>query len=150
MTPSQSASAMQAFLASRGISATLFKAPQLIESVLEFYRSVRASGLAKGPQSDMLLFQWGVYDWGMGESFEFDLTRQFISASDFGDGAISQLRCTAHFAPTPALRGLSASNRWCSSVADIEPFSRFIYDSTAFRAIASATPVRVTITWSKV
>lgn len=148
--PSQSVAAMHQFLAARGLSASRLTVPQLIESGLEFYRSVRASGLAKTPQSDMLLFQWGVYNWGHGENFELDLTRQFISAGFFGDDAISQLSCTAYFPPTPELRALPASNRWCGSIAEIEPFSRFIGESAAFRAVSSVAPARINIEWSKV
>ena len=147
--PSQSVAAMHQFLASRGLSASRLTVPQLVESALEFYRSVRASGLEKTPQSDMLLFQWGIYNWGKGENFEFDLTRQFISSGSFGDDAISQLRCTAYFLPTPELRALPASNRWCGSVAEIEAFSRFILESGAFLAVSSVTPAHVNIEWGK-
>ena len=141
---------MHQFLASRGLSASRLTVPQLIENGLDFYRSVRASGLANTPESDMLLFQWGVYNWGKGENFELDLTRQFISAGLFGDDAMSQLRCTAHFTPTPELRALPASNRWCRSIAEINVFSRFIRNSAAFQAVRSMTPERVNIEWSKV
>ena len=150
MKPSQSAVAMRSFLTSRGLSVANLSAPQLIENTLAFYRSVRASGLANSPDADMLLFQWGVFDWGKGASFELDLTRQFISAGGSGDDAISQLRCTAHFVPSPELRAIPVSNRWCGSVTNIEPYSHFIYDSAAFRAVASATPQSIVIEWSKV
>ena len=150
VVPSQSVSAMQDFLALRGLSASRVTVPQLIENALEFYRSVRASGLAKGPESDMLLFQWGVFDWGKGERFEIDLTRQFISAGSVGDDAISQLRYTAYFLPTPALRGIPMSNRWCRSVAGLDPFTAFIHQSAAYRAVSEASPLQVQLRWEKV
>jgi hypothetical protein len=150
MKPSQSAVAMRSFLTSRGLSIANLSTSQLIENTLAFYRSVRASGLANSPDADMLLFQWGVFDWGKGASFELDLTRQFIGAGATGDDAISQLRCTAHFVPSPELRAIPVSNRWCGSVADIEPYSRFIYDSPAFCAVASATPKNVVVEWGRV
>jgi hypothetical protein len=36
----------------------------------------------------MLLFQFGTYDWGFGENFKFDLTRQFIVADKQDDDAV--------------------------------------------------------------
>jgi hypothetical protein len=150
MKPSQSAIAMRRFLNSRGLSVASLSTPQLIENALAFYRSVRAAGLADTPDADMLLFQWGVFDWGKGPSFELDLTRQFIGAGASGDDAISQLRCTAHFVPSLELRAIPVSNRWCGSVAAIEAYSGFIYDSAAFRAVASATPQSIAIEWGKV
>jgi hypothetical protein len=141
---------MRSFLTSRGLSIANLSAPQLIENTLAFYRSVRASGLANSPDADMLLFQCGVFDWGKGASFELDLTRQFIGAGATGDDAISQLRCTAHFVPNPEFRAIPVSNRWCGSVADIEPYSRFIYDSPAFRAVTSANPRNIVVEWGRV
>lgn len=149
-SPSQSAAEMHQFLAARGLSALHLSVPQLVENALEFYRRVRVSGLAKTQHADMLLFQWGVYNWGRGESFEFDITRQYIGAGFVGDDAISQLRCTAYFQPTPELRALRASNRWCESMAEIDSFSRFIHESAAFRAVKAITPARVNIEWSQV
>lgn len=150
VVPSQSVSAMQDFLALRGHSASRVTVPQLVENALEFYRSVRASGLAKGPESDMLLFQWGVFDWGQGERFEIDLTRQFISAGSIGDDAISQLRYTAYFSPTPALRAIPISNRWCRTAADLESFAAFIRQSVAYRAVSASSPLQVQLRWGKV
>jgi hypothetical protein len=141
---------MQDFLASRGLSASRLTVPQLIESSLEFYRSVRATDLAKGPGSDMLLFQWGIFDWGKGENFEVDLTRQFITASALGDDAISQLRCTAFFSPTPELRAIPMANRWCRSVTEVEPFAAFIHQSAAYRAVSARAPLQVQLRWNKI
>jgi hypothetical protein len=33
----------------------------------------------------MLLFQWGTYDWGTGEHFGFNLTRQLIGEGRVDD-----------------------------------------------------------------
>jgi putative lipase involved disintegration of autophagic bodies len=150
MKPSTSVASFQDFLAQRRLAQGDLTVPQLVESTLSFYQSVRASGLAKDDQSDMLLFQWGVFDWGHGEHFEFDITRQFISAGAFGDDAISQLRCTAYFAPTSELRAIPIANRWCSSVAEVGSFSTFIRGSAAYRAVSSLKPSQVSLRWGKI
>ena len=150
MKPSNSAEKLREFLAAQGIDETKVMAPQLVTSGIDFYKSVRCSGLATDPQADMLLVQWGVFDWGKGEHFEFDLTRQFIRSGAFGDDAISQLRFTAHYPPIPALRAVMAENRWCKSLAEVASFEEFIRGSSAFNAVNSLLPSRLVIEWGQV
>jgi hypothetical protein len=149
MKPSDSEEKMRAWLAQRGLSPSTSGVPQLSDAVLSFYESVRASGVVKNGDGDMLLFQWGVFDWGMGENFEFDLTRQFISSGFLGDEAFSQLRCTGYFAPTAELRAIPKANRWCRSTDELESFSKFIRSSPAYQATAASQPLRVSIEWRK-
>ena len=150
MKPSTSFASFQEFLKQQRLAPSELTVPQLVERTLSFYQSVRATGLATDAESDMLLFQWGVFDWGHGEHFEFDITRQFLSSGGFGDDAISQLHCTAYFPPTSELRAIPMANRWCRSVADVESFSAFIRDSAAYRAVSSLKPSEVSVRWEKV
>ena len=46
--------------------------------MLAFYESMRFDDVDLAADGDMLLYQWGTYDWGRGASFEFDITRQLI------------------------------------------------------------------------
>lgn len=148
MSPETSVAEFESFLARRGILLSSMGIPQLVESALSFYKTVKAAGLAEGTGTDMLLFQWGVYNWGQGEHFEFGITRQLVSADGEDDDAISQLRFTAYFEPLPALRALPASNRWCESLADLPAFSVFVRDSAAFRSVQSLKPLKVSVEWS--
>src|SRR5581483_8998030 len=96
VVPSKSAAALVQFYRERSIEPESAPVDALIEGALDFYADVTASGLAADPQADMLLFRYGVFDWGSGESFEIDLTRQFIVSDRIDDDAISQLRCTVY------------------------------------------------------
>jgi hypothetical protein len=149
-SPPGSKDALLAFLSARGIASDKGSLLQLVAGTVAFYRDANADGLSASVQSDMLLFQWGVYDWGTGENFEFDITRQFISAFSFGDDAISQLRMTAYFAPTPELRKLGAGNRWCSRREDAQDFRAFIVSSPAFRVASGLVRRKVEIGWSRI
>ena len=62
MKPSNSAEKLREFLAARGFDQSQAMAPQLVSNGIEFYKSVRCSGLAADPQADMLLVQWGVFN----------------------------------------------------------------------------------------
>ncbi len=99
--------------------------------MLEFYEQDAVDGCRNDGQGDMLLYQWGTYDWGDGESFELDITRQLI----FGEGEdedIFQLSLTFKFVATTELRQIASGNRWCSSREDLEGFRKFIHHSVPF------------------
>lgn len=150
MRPMTSASVFQTFISERGLSTARMSPRQLVAVTLEFYRDVPAAGLDSSDSSDMLLYQWGVVNWGKGEFFEFDITRQFTETGTSGDDGMSQLRLTACFPPTQALRAIKMSNRWCESKRDLAAFNAFIAASEAFKALENVIPARVELRWSKV
>ena len=115
-----------------------------IALMLEFYRDERADGCEIGKDGDMLLYQWGSYDWGQGETFDFNITRQFMDA-DGDDEVIRQLSLTFKFAPTGSLRKLADGNRWCNSPDAINDFRKFIESSAAYRTVAEEKPAEVTL-----
>jgi len=112
---------------------------QGLEMMLAFYVSVRFDDVALTAYGDMLLYQWGTYDWGEGESFEFDITRQLILGAG-EDENIFQLSLTFKFQPTVKLRQLGEGNRWCRSLEEVEEFRSFINSSPAMIAVGHATP----------
>jgi len=70
------------YAAGRGESLPKMTPSRALESMLSFYGDIRADECDVAGDGDMLLFQWGTYDWGDGDHFEFDITRQFV----FGGG----------------------------------------------------------------
>ena len=110
--------------------------------MLQFYREVRAEGCDAGNDSDMLLYQWGTYEWGESEAFEFDLTRQLTGIGG-EDENILQLSLTFSFESTDSLRELGEGNRWCHSPEGIELFREFILQSPAFSAIEGQPTAKV-------
>jgi len=105
-----------------------------IDLMLRFYTDEPVDGLGDHEAADMLLFQWGLFDWGHGPSFELDITRQFIFG-DGGDEDIFQLSLTFSFAPTQELNNLTKGNRWCSSPAELEDFRKFVLGSAPYVAL---------------
>src|SRR5689334_3955432 len=80
---------------------------QGISLMINQYRHERAEGCPIGKDGDMLLYQWGTYDWGHGERFEINISRQFIESTDDEQGTMRQLSLTFRFEPDEALRDLS-------------------------------------------
>jgi hypothetical protein len=112
MKPSTSATALAAFAASKGVDLHKCTPRTGLAVMFAFFDTVMADG-CDGCNSDMLLFQWGTYDWGLGRNFEVNITRQFIENLD-DQGRISQLRLDFRFEPTPDLVIIVAGNRWCT------------------------------------
>ena len=149
MEPDNSDTALREFLAARGGDLTQSTLATLVDIGIGFFETVPCDELSPEPDSDMLLVQWGVYDWGQGEQFEFDLTRQFISAASGDDEAISQLSLTMYFSPTPELRDVGADNRWCESRDGLAQFRDFILASQPYSLLASQVPDASQIRWEQ-
>lgn len=131
MKPAESVTAFQDFTASKGIDLNASTSREGIEAMLEF----RAQAACVACSDDMLLYQWGTYDWGNGKYFELDITRQFIEAELEDDDAISQLSLTYKYQPSAELDALGTSNCWEDATPD---FRRFILTSAPFISVADA------------
>jgi hypothetical protein len=120
-----------------------------VRLMLDFYREVRADG-CKGPDQngDMLLVQWGNYDWGQGPSFQFDLTRQFIVDSQVNadnDDVIAQLSLRFHFPPSTSLHAIKSGNRWCQAPEELDNFEAFIASHEAYLAARDCRAAKVVL-----
>ena len=135
MKPTESASAFSTFALLGGVSISDCSPRQGFDQMFSFFQSVSPEG-CEDSNGDMLLFQWGTHDWGSGDHFELNITRQFIEQEFEDDGAISQLSLTFKFKPTPALQGLGSGSRWCSGLTEVEKVRAFVFSSEAFCAVA--------------
>ena len=108
------------------------------EAFFDFYRDRRPSGrlFEQQDDADMLLFQWGSFDWGTGEHFAFNLTRQIIVCENAEDEDIWQLRLTFEFDAEDELRLLGNGNKWCHSLLELPEFREHVRRSNAFTACA--------------
>ena len=150
MLPSDSSGTLTQFLNDQGLDAESAPLDRVIAAFLEFYATVRAADLSPAPESDMLLFQYGVYDWGAGELFELDIARQFIAAVPNDDDAISQLHCTTMFVPTSDLMAIQPWNVWCQDRAGLGEFNEIILSSIGYQGVLRENPVRREIRWEQV
>ncbi|MGE4190150.1 MAG: hypothetical protein AB7G12_09635 [Thermoanaerobaculia bacterium] len=136
------------------VKAMLAIAPELRASpdvlfpvVLELYGRERIDRTAIDEDGDMLLFQWGVFDWGDGRRFEIDLSRQAIIPEDDDEEAdqeIQQLRCTFRYEPEQ-FEELLSGNRWCQTPDDLDAFRAFVLGSEALRRASLQTAVELRV-----
>jgi hypothetical protein len=117
----------------------------LISSVLAFYQECPMSGLAD-ENGDMLLFQYGVYDWGEGPFFEIDLTRQFIEIRrDEEDDILSQFHVTRFFSPTEGLIKLGSGEKWCKHRSELPAFRDWVIAQPALGAAEKLPPAKTAV-----
>jgi hypothetical protein len=133
MKPNESVKAFEDFAIARGLDLRVSTPREGIEAMLEF----RAGTACLTCSDDMLLYQWGSYDWGAGKHFELNITRQFVESELEDDDAISQLSLTYMYKLSAELLALGASNCWEDGSPD---FRQFIFKSPSFTAVADTKP----------
>ena len=115
MDPRELETAFRAFALHHQVDLDAASPSQGVQLMLRFYAEHRAAGCELSADEDMLLHQWGTYDWGEGRHFEFDITRQVMLPGEVDDDAIWQLNLTYRFPPTADLVSLGSDNRWCGA-----------------------------------
>jgi hypothetical protein len=117
-----------------------------IEMMLRFYEEERVDRCALDDDGDLLQFQWGLYDWGEGERFELNISRQLMTTEVAGDEQIRQLALTFGYAPTPALSEAGDGDQWCDTPEGLDEFRQFITACAGMQAVAGHTHERVDLT----
>jgi hypothetical protein len=142
MRTNEAEAVFRRYLEQRGLVVSRLTAEEAADAAIGFFESERADDV-EAETGDMLLFQWGTYDWhdGNGPSFQLELARQFVLAGfapDQADDAMWQLRLTLHYPASEAADALGAGHKWCERVADTDAFRTFIR-TTPVMAFAAAT-----------
>ncbi len=117
----------------------------IISCMLDFYRDERVEDCRIEDDGDMLLYQWGTYDWGQGRWFDLNITRQFIPQGGEDDD-IFQLSVTAKYSPAPDLDELCSGNKWCGSPDEFPQFEEFVRGSNALKHLTGRPGDKVAIT----
>jgi len=112
-----------------------------VSAVLAFYRASRAQHASLDDEGDGILWQWGPDT--DATRFTVDLTRQLIRVGE--DQPLVQLTLCLGFRWTPARRALGRGHFWCFDPTASDEFERAVRRSPAYRAVASAAPVDVTL-----
>ena len=132
--------ALRRFAVENSVPLETLHAPDAVSLALSFYRDRRAQHARITDEGDGLLWQWGPD--ADAERFTIDLTRQLVREDE---DAITQLCLTLAYRWTPARRALGRGHAWCFAPTNVNEFGRQIRSSAAYRAVAAASPVSVSI-----
>jgi hypothetical protein len=149
MTPSESLASFKAFNSTSGIALESCTPREGLARMFAFYDEVAAVGCG-GPDGDMLMLQWGTYDWGAGKNFELNITRQFMEEGAEDDDAISQLSLTYRFEPTTELEEIKPGNLIREGSQASTVIRDFAATHPAFIAVADQKPQGVELHYSYV
>ena len=142
MTEEQIAKAFAGFIEGKGLrpeSLSLSSFPQLF---FDYYSDVRFGELAGEEDSDLLLFQYGIYNWGEGRFFELDFTRQYYQSFPEDEShSIYQQRFTFYFSPEHFVE-VPAFNVWSNETDDLDRFQETITASAGFKAAMQYHPTK--------
>lgn len=122
-----------------------------IEAMIRFFEEdLCADALPADEDGDVLLFQWGTYDWSgsvpPNPEFEVSLTRQ-LSFADGEDVEIRQLALRFLFAPDPDLGALGRGETWCFNRADLHGFRANVLGSPALGAVRGLVHRAADLRW---
>ena len=149
MKSAQAQREFERHLSKRGLEISRLTPGAGLDAMLSFYRDVRTDDADPEGQGDMLLYQWGAYNWGgQGKRFELDITRQLVTGEGEDDD-IWQLHLTFRFEPTAELQALGAGNRWCQSPDELDEFTRFVVAHPAKVAVENRSDASVELLYEQ-
>jgi hypothetical protein len=120
---------------------------QAVTVMADWYLNHRAEDCDLDDDGDMILFQWGTYNWGTGEHFEYNIDRQFIPIES---GKPLQLGLTFSYRPSRELSALGEGNRWCHTPAELHDFLDFVNASLVTITLAKEKAEHVELTFEEV
>jgi hypothetical protein len=139
MTPQQVQAEFESRLREEALALQETPSKEILAAFLELYLE-RVEGCPLEEDGDMLLLQWGSYDWGAGLEFTVELVRQFITASG-DDHEMFQLHLSFVYAPAGMEEEFSSGQVWCGRPDALEDFSRVVLGESPFAAL-SGRPAR--------
>jgi hypothetical protein len=151
MRPRDSEQVLRRRLAQAGLDIDSLLFVHALEQMLGFFCDERAIGVVSDEEDgDMLLYQWGTYDFaGRGSTFQLGITRQFIERS--GDQEMSQLSVTLHYAADSESAALGSGSEWLQGGAAMAgPWRTKVRSSAPSRFAAGRSPSRVDLQWSPI
>ena len=115
---------------------TILSVDDFINHALTLFDKIKVEGIDN--IDDMLLFQYGVYDWGdeNGEHFSFDITRQIINPAE---DEPYQLNFTLIFSPLN-FTGVEQHTEWNDSYDTLDDFVNHIKSTRGYVLASELQP----------
>ena len=133
--------ALQNFLKQRGVEVDHLRAEPMVRLMVDWFRLVPVDRLERRTSADALLYRYGGWSEGCATGFRFSLLRRITETNAEGDtdwfAGISLVFEPSRYADLPAFDTISSD--WKS----IDAFLHAIESSSAYQALAQATPVSV-------
>lgn len=136
LRPAEVEAAFRDHLAPHLTATGLLTPRQALTALLDFYQTTSIVGVDQTvPDYDMLLFQYGTYDWhdGNGPRFNLNVTRQFFVEQN-EDEEFWQLRLTLYYSPE-AGAGASSFNAWSINYPTLPEWAAAVQQTRGFQQV---------------
>ena len=133
MTEEEITHAFNSFGDGKGIKVDSLSLSDFPRLLIDYYQDVEFTEVDRADNGDMLLFQYGTYDWGDGRYFEIGFTRQFYQI--FGDAAdheVIQQSFTFYFDPE-RFQHIGSFDLWSNAAATLALYEKAIASSQGYR-----------------
>lgn len=123
---------------------------EALEIFQDFFFNTIIKNFLREDDGDMALFQYGVFDWGQGESFEINFTRQLVFTEDKnGYEGTKQLSFTLFYPPTLFTKD-QEYNTWYHDYVNKEEWIRKIKQTEGFIGTENLPALRYEIRYEVV
>ena len=110
---------------------------QALDGFVSFFHKYKLNPELEHEEEDMLLYQYGTYDWtGKGGNYEFNLTRQFEIPDD---DEFLQLSLTLLFKPE-IVGDLESDKSWSTDFEDLNKWTEHIKSTIGFKKVDGIKP----------
>lgn len=124
------------------------EAPVAFGLMVDFFASTVPDGAVPEDQDgDMLLYEWGTFDWGQGPAFTLSLRRQIIYPDGPSDQEIWQLAVSYEYEPRTVFKELGQGEQWCASRYAAADFKASFLASPVVTAVRTIPFRSVDLTW---
>lgn len=133
---------LRAFAEDRGVEVNRLDASTAASLMMDWYRQAQADDVNFSADGDMLLFEWGTYNWRE-KSFRYSVTRQFIvEGLPDDDEALWQLAFCFHYPSTADTDALGSGTQWCESLYELDDFGAGIESAKATSFVRREIAIR--------
>lgn len=122
----------------------------VLQTLPKFWKDYEFDNCDKPQQGDMFLFQYGVYNWGNGPSFELDFTRQLSIEIDGEYDYMLQFHITFYYSSANISEEGFEKNFWSSGFNNLSAFINKIKESRGYEWAINQKPIKVKIDYERV
>ena len=119
-----------------------FVVSELLQLMIDFYNEYQVQNVDSTiPDNDMLLFEYGIYDWqdGKGENFTISIVRQFYIENGESEG-FTQLHLVLYFDKDEFEGAEASANKWSVDFETIGEWKQYVIEMKAFKLVEDKQP----------
>lgn len=130
------------YLQEKGLSESSLSLDLFPQIFIEYFQEIKFEEVEEENDGDMILFQYGIYNWGKGRVFELNFTRQFCEVfPEVEAHQIFQLGVTFYY-NSESFTELTSLTKWSNEFESMREFENVITHSDGFKSAIKTNPIK--------